>query len=960
MVHVREDMVEFGLLGPLVVRADGSPVVVSAGKQRVLLAALLLRAGQVVPAAELAGFVWEGSAPGTARVTLQNYVKRLRQALGPAGYERIVTRPSGYAIQVEPGELDVARFEQLAGAGRAAAQAGNWKRACALLGEALGLWRGEPLADVPSAALRAAEVPRLAELRLEAAEARAEAELHLGRPAGIIGELRALVAAEPLRERLWELLMLALYRSGQQAAALAAYRRARQALVNQVGIEPGPGLQEMNQKILLDDPALLLAPSQAPAGNEAPADPAGPRPANGPGGASDKARPGLLPSAVPDFTGRAIELAELSALRDQPGRPVVITAIGGTAGVGKTALAVHWARQAAGHFPDGQLYVNLRGFGPAEPLHPSEALRAFLYALGVPAAQVPVGLDAQHVLYRSLLVGKKILILLDNARDPAQVRPLLPGTADAQVLITSRAELASLVVTEGARQISLDVLTTGEARQMLAARLGPGRVADEPAAADELIGLCARLPLALAITAARAAAHPGFTLAALAAELRDARGRLDALSTGEDATDMRAVFSWSYQHLPAPAARMFRLLGLVPGPDITAQAGASLAGLAVPEARRLLRELARAHLLSEPVPGRYAFHDLLRAYAGEQARQTDSDTDRRAATIRILDHYLHTVYTAGLLVVPGRIPVSLTAPQRGVRPEVLVSEQQAKDWFDAEYHVLIAAATLAAETGFDVHAWQLPSAMADLLMMRGHWHEAVAAHHGGLEAATRLGGQAEQAEARQRLAILYFKLGDYDQGRAYGAAALGLFRQVGDRRGQARAHLTLGALSSRQGDDAEAVRCQEQALALFRAIGDRHGEAATLNDIGWCYVILGRAHEARTFCEQSISLQQELGNRSGEAHAWDSLGYAEHHLGHLAEAAAFYQHALDLYRELGSRSGAAESLSHLGDVHHADGDHAAAREAWQEALPILDDLQHPEAVQVRDKLRQLGQPTLRR
>src|SRR5215831_12694117 len=307
MLHVQEDLVEFGLLGPLVIRAGGLPVVVSAGKQRVLLAALLLRANQVVPAADLAGFIWEGRPPGTARVTLQNYVKRLRQALGPAGYERIVTRPAGYLIRVEPGELDVARFRQLAGAGQAAARAGSWERASSQLGEALGLWRGVPLADVPSAALRAAEVPRLAELRLAAAEARAEAELHLGRHAGVVGELQALVAAEPLRERVWELLMLALYRSGQQAAALAAYRQARRVLVDQVGIEPGPGLREMNQKILLDDPALLSpAPENALAGNGAQARPAGPRLANA-HGAGDKTRPDLLPSAVPDFTGRAAE-----------------------------------------------------------------------------------------------------------------------------------------------------------------------------------------------------------------------------------------------------------------------------------------------------------------------------------------------------------------------------------------------------------------------------------------------------------------------------------------------------------------------------------------------------------------------------------------------------------------------------------------------------------------------------
>src|SRR5215831_16380429 len=622
----QEDLVEFGLLGPLVVHAGGSRVVVSAGKQRVLLAALLLRANQVVPAAELAGFVWEGSPPGTARVTLQNYVKRLRQALGPAGYERIVTRSAGYLVQVKDGELDVATFEQLAAAGRAAARAGAWRRASAQLGAALELWRGEPLADVPSAALAGREVPRLAELRLEAAEARAEAELYLGHHREVVDGLQALVAAEPLRERLWELLMLALYRSGRQADALAAYRQARRRLVEEVGIEPGPGLREMNQQILQCDDALRL-PGTAPAKAAAESVARTPAAEAGDDGPGDEVRPGLLPAAVPDFTGRATELAELSALRGQPGRPVVITAIGGTAGVGKTALAVHWAREAASHFPDGQLYVNLCGFGPGDPLPPAEALRAFLDALGVPAAQIPASLDAQHVLYRSLLDGKKILILLDNARDPAQVRPLLPGTTDAQVLITSRAELASLVVTDGARQISLDVLTEDEAHQMLAARLGPGRVADEPEAAAELIGLCARLPLALAITAARAAAHPGFTLAALA-------------------------------------------------------------GLLVPEARRLLRELARGQLLTEPAPGRFGFHDLLRAYAAEQAEATETAAARREAVGRALDYYLHTAHAAALLLNPGKAPLRLGPPRLGALPEQLDGDRQAWLWLDAEYKVL--------------------------------------------------------------------------------------------------------------------------------------------------------------------------------------------------------------------------------------------------------------------------------
>ncbi|MGH3226885.1 MAG: BTAD domain-containing putative transcriptional regulator, partial [Streptosporangiaceae bacterium] len=514
---------------------------VSAGKQRVLLAALLLRANEVVGAGELAQAVWEGRPPETARVTLQNYVKRLRQALGPLGYERIVTRPAGYLIEVMPGELDVTRFSELQAAAVSAARVASWDVVSAKLSEALGLWRGRPLADVPSGVLVAGAVPRLTEMRLEALEARVEADLQLGRHREVVAEVRALAVAEPLRERLAELLMLALYRSGQQASALEAYRRVRRHLVEQIGIEPGPGLRELNQRILRSDRTLLVPPAP----NGAPSPP----PAERRAVADVPLSPNMLPAAAPDFTGRARELGQLRALSGllRPGGPVLITAIGGTAGVGKTALAVHWARRAAAEFPGGQLYVNLRGFGPADPLPPAEALRAFLDALGVPAARIPATLDGRQALYRSLLDGRRMLIVLDNARDPAQVRPLLPASPTAMVLITSRSELTSLLVTHGATAISLDVLSVAEAREMLTERLGAGPVAAEPEAADELIGLCARLPLALAITAARAVTHPGFALAALAAELRDARGRLDALSTGEDATDVRAVLSWSYQ-----------------------------------------------------------------------------------------------------------------------------------------------------------------------------------------------------------------------------------------------------------------------------------------------------------------------------------------------------------------------------------------------------------------------------
>jgi DNA-binding SARP family transcriptional activator/tetratricopeptide (TPR) repeat protein len=926
-------MVEFGLLGPLAVDAGGSRLTVSAGKQRVLLAALLLRANQVVTSADLADAVWDGRPPGTARVTLQNYVKRLRQALGPAGYERIVTRPAGYLIEVGPGELDVARFGQLQASGRAAARVGAWERSSSQLGAALALWRGQPLADVPSQVLAAAEVPRLAELRLETVEDRIDADLHLGRHREVIAELQALTAAEPLRERLYELLMVALYRAGQQAAALAVYRQARQTLIENVGIEPGPGLRELNQRILRSDRALAFTPpvpSPAPAPDDMAA-----------------VRPDLLPAAVPGFTGRLRELEVLSGLA---GGGVGVVAIGGTAGVGKTALAVYWARRVAADFPDGQLYVNLRGFGPAEPVPAGEALRGLLDALQVPAGQIPAGVAGRAALLRSVLAGRRVLMVVDNARDADQVRPLLPGTPGSLVLVTSRAELASLVVADGAAQISLDVLSLAEARQLLAGRLGKARIAAEAAAADALIGLCAALPLALAITAARAVAHPDFSLAALAAELADARGRLDALSTGEQATDVRAVLSWSYQNLAGPPARLFRLLGLHPGPDITAPAAASLAGAPLPATRRLLRELTHCHLLAEPVPGRYAFHDLLRAYATERATATDPATTRHAATTRTLDHYLHTAHTAATLINGARGSLDLGPPAAGAAPEHIQDHEQAMAWFAAEHAVLPAIARKAAAEGFDAAAWQLGWTLTDYLMWQGQLHDLVAIQQAGLAAAERLGDIAAQATVLRSLGLACYCLRAWDDARTHLTRALRLYVGLGDVTGQARVHIHLGRATDRLGHHREAIGHARQALALFEQVGDRQGQARALNNVGWYHALLGDYHQALVHSGQALGLQRELGDRCAEVSTLDTLGYSHHHLGQHAEATICYQQAVSLCAEIGDRTGQAEALTHLGDARSAAGSRQAAVAVWRQALRILDELQHPDAAGVREKL----------
>ena len=600
--------------------------------------------------------------------------------------------------------------------------------------------------------------------------------------------------------------------------------------------------------------------------------------------------------------------------------------------------------------------MNLRGFGPGDAVAPAEALRGFLSALQVPAEQIPATLDGRHALYRSMVAGKRILVLLDNARDPAQVRPLLPATTTALVLVTSRNDLASLVVTDGAAEVSLDVLTDADARQLLARRLGPARVAAEPAAADELIGLCARLPLALAITAARAAAHPGFSLAALAAELRDARGRLDALSTGEDTADVRAVFSWSYQDLPVPAARMFRLLGLHPGPAITVPAAASLADLTPPEARRLLRDLTRGHLLSEHAPGRYGFHDLLRAYAAEQAAQIDTAAERQAARHRMLDHYLRSAHAAATAINSGRGALELGPPRPGTVAEVPACREEALAWLAAEHQVLRALIGRAMDTEFNAYAWQFTWAVADYLEWHGQTDELSALQEAALAAAERADDRVGQATMHRSLGRSQFELHAWDKGRKHLFQALKLCQALGDRVEQAQVHLRLGHAMSHAGRDREALGHGAQALMLFEEAGHRPGQARALSNIGFYHAQLGDFRQALARSEQALAAQHELGDLCGEANTLDTLGCCHQRLGHYAKAEECFQQSIALFADIGSRNSQAEVLAHLGDMYSDAGRRRAAVPVWQQALEIFEELRHPEAEQVREKLSRATAP----
>jgi DNA-binding SARP family transcriptional activator/Tfp pilus assembly protein PilF len=929
---------EFKVLGPVEVWVDGRPVDAGHARQRAVLAVLVLDMGRVVPLEALIDRVWGEDAPRSVRNVVYGYVARIKALLAGANEPGVSLsrHPGGYLLHAGPDRVDAVRFRRLVAD---AAIAPDDERAATALGQAVELWRGPALAGVDSPWLNAMRA-RLELERTDAVLDLGEIRLRRGEHGALAGELAALAAAAPADERLIGQLMLALYRCGRQAEALRWFEQTRHYLASELGADPSPPLAALHQQILRADPS--LTPPRVAMRDAAPV-------------------PRELPADVPAFTGRAAELAELDRLLgspapaavDGPVTAAVISAVSGTAGVGKTALAVHWAQRAAERFPDGQLYVNLRGYDPGRPMTAADALAGFLRALGLPGQDIPPEEDQRAARYRSLIAGRRMLVVLDNASAAEQVRPLLPGSPGCAALVTSRDSLAGLVARDGAARLDLDLPPLDDAVALLTELIGERAEAD-PAATAALARQCCRLPLALRVAAELPAARPGVPLAALNAELGDAGHRLDAFNSGDQAASVRAVFSWSYGQLTLDAARMFRLLGLHPGPDISVPAAASLAALAEDDARRLLRELARAHLIAEHVPGRYAFHDLLRAYAAEEARDNENDTGRREATGRVLDHYLHTAARAALLLDPAQEPVVLASPRTGVAAGQPADRGQALAWFEAEHQVLLAAVTLAAESGFDVHAWQLPWAMKLFLHVGGHWQEGAAAQRTALAAATRLGDAAAQALSGRQLAVACTDLGDHDLARSHFARSLTLYQRLGDRLGQGKIQQSLAFAAERQGRYADALEHIEQALRLYQASGDQACEAEALHNVGWCHGLLGDYQRARAFCRQALTLSVEIGHRRLEGHAWDSLGYAEHHLGHLAEAAACYRRALSRYRETGARFAEADALTRLGDNYHTCGELAQTREAWQQALVILEDLHHPDADQVRAKLGQLA------
>ncbi|MDQ0808403.1 hypothetical protein QFZ63_000117 [Streptomyces sp. B3I7] len=648
------------------------------------------------------------------------------------------------------------------------------------------------------------------ERRLSLLEMRFEAELQLDRHREALPSLVALSGEHPLRERLCELRMLALYRSGRQADAFSLYEATRQALKQELGVEPGPSLQELQARLLSADPTLVRRPARPDGVGErsskraAPADPprtpdlgrsrrnfpplagktskAAPPPASAVGGHE-------LPMTPGGFTGRQAELEHIDKLLSRDGQTDTVV-ISGMAGVGKTTLAVHWARRVADHFPDGRLYVNLRGFGPtAAALTPSAAVRTMLEALRYPSQRIPSGLAAQTALFRRLLTDRRILILLDNARDAEQVRPLLPAVPGCLTLVTSRNQLSGLIVSEAAQTLTLGMLSSEEARDLLTQRLGPARMKAEPAAVEDLIGRCARLPLALAIVAARAAIHPSFPLSAIAAQVRDSQGSLDAFADADPDSDVRAVFSWSYHLLPPLTARLFHLFALSPAPDMTPATAASMLGLPICKTRMLLNELAAAHLLTEHAPTRFSCHDLLSSYAGELVRERETADERESVTRRLMDHYLHTAHNAARVLYPAQQEqVALPDKQPGVVPEEFADELAASRWLEAELSALLAVAESGLERSYATHTWRLGVELTMFLEGRGHWSDQVVLQRTALKAAAKVGSREGQAFAHRALGFGIGRLGQIDEGLRHLRRAVELFHELDMPLSEALAH----------------------------------------------------------------------------------------------------------------------------------------------------------------------------
>ncbi|QKV97406.1 tetratricopeptide repeat protein [Streptomyces sp. NA02950] len=971
------------MLGPVRAWRGADELELGPPKQRALLALLLVRAGQPVALGEIVDVLWAQDPPSSAVNVVQRHVGAVRRMLEPglpakAAGSRLVRSSGGYRLNTETDTLDLVEFRELSEQARRSAEMDAPDEAVELFVRALAPWQGPTATGIPPDIQTHPVFSAVDRELLTASKDAARAALDSTVPERLLTTLQRFAAHHPLDETLQARLILVLAATGRRAEALELYSTVGARLDEQLGVEPGPELRAARRRVL-PRPAPIPADATPkartgggarPTGSSAGGSPLGAEPAHGPPSPVPAAppqprepeppavRPAQLPPDLPAFSGRRTELAHTAALLPEdpdagPPAPVVISAIDGMAGIGKTTLAVHWAHRIAHRFPDGQLYANLRGFDPTgSVMPPDEALRAFLHALGVPPSRVPAGLDAQTALYRSLLAGRRVLILLDNVVDSQHVRPLLPGAPGCLVIVTSRNQLHGLIAADGARPLTLGPLSTAESRETLVARLGADRVAAEPEAVATIIRLCGRLPLALAVVAARAATRPAFPLSSVAAELRESQGNLDAFAGGDPSTDPRTVFSWSYRALHPEAARLFRLLALHPGPEISTAAAASLAGLPIRRTRALLAGLTRAHLLFEHAPGRYSFHDLLHAYAVELAHDHDPDGIRRDAGHRMYDHYLHTARTAATLLAPRSVErIPLSRVRSDAAPEQLNSQERAESWLATERPVLLAAVGHAARTGFPGHAWRLAVTLELFLDRRGHWQEQAAIQHTALESARALSDRLGEAHAHRTLGFARGRLGRYGEAERHLERALELFAAVGEFDGHARSHRSLAFLANCQGFHQRALAHYRPALAHYRSSGNLSGQASVLNETGWTHILLGEYEHALAQCHQAVELHRTIGDANGEGAALDSLGYACHHLGRYEHALSCYRQALAVYREISDRYLEADTLTHIGDSQYALGERESALDTWRQALAVLEKLNHPDARPLGEKLR---------
>ncbi|MGC9666880.1 AfsR/SARP family transcriptional regulator [Planosporangium sp. 12N6] len=943
----------FRLLGHIEADHDGVPVPIGRRRERCLLGLLLLEPGVAVPAERLAALLWDDEPPATARAALSTHVSRLRRVLDPAGDGssgiRLVNRGDGYRADIDPDAVDAHRFRSMVERARALADPAERS---ALLREALTLWRGPLLADA-SDRLRARVGATLEQLRLTAMEERVDAELALGRYRPLLGELTALTAEHPLHERFTAQLMVALHQAGRPADALRVYETIRRRLADELGADPGPELRELHRRTLRGEVTAAVPPGHGEAtATVPPGHRSGDRdePGHRPSGRND------LPRDLPDFVGRQPEVAQL--LASGTVATMVVSAITGMAGVGKTALAVRAAHRLAPRYPDARIFIDLHGHtADQEPTDPAAALDVLLRTWGVAPHLIPDGLAERAARWRAELAGHKVLVVLDNAASAAQVRPLLPGTAGCLAIVTSRHQLTDL---DAARTLPLDVLGQADAVALFRRVVGDDRAGTGPETTAEVVGLCGYLPLAIRIAAARLRSRPAWRVDDLARRLRDEQRRLAELTAGD--RSVAGAFALSYRHLTPARQRLFRLLGLHPGPDLAVPAAAALAGTGHHDTERDLEHLVDAHLLEPAAGDRYRLHDLLRAHASELVRTRDPEPDRRSAIHRVLDHYLRTAHAADLLLNPHRDPITLPDPAPGSAPgptdpdESCGAPEQVLAWFATERPVLLAAVGLAADAGFDRHAWQLAWALATFLERRGYWHDQVATLYAALDALRRLGDRHHLAHTHRYLGNACTRIGRYDDALAHCERALALHTELGDGKGQAQTHRALAWLLGEQDRNHEKLWHAGQALEYYRSTGDVAHQADTLNLIGWTHALLGDLDRAATECRQALVLARAAGDRDAEANTLDSLGYVHHRLGRHRAAVDAYRRAADLFRRLGDRYQEGTTLTNLGDALHAAGDPTAAREAYEHALVILDDLGHPDADDVRTRHKAVSEP----